>query len=135
MSQLMGLVESTKITLDNREDLVVNLSTELVEKDLQVEQMAPKSKNLRIRWRPGKTPSRFWKISSRPHSNSLRKPTNTWIYTIKRFKTWRQKGPMRMSTLREERSRSLHPVWTLLAQEDRLPPSLALPRLFIRFQG
>jgi TolA-binding protein len=32
----MGLVESTKITLDNREDLVVDLSTEL-EKDLQVE--------------------------------------------------------------------------------------------------
>jgi signal recognition particle GTPase len=40
MSQLMGLVESTKITLDNREDLVVDLSTELVEKDLQVEQIA-----------------------------------------------------------------------------------------------
>jgi hypothetical protein len=39
MSQLMGLVESTKITLDNQEDLVVDLSTELVEKDLQVEQM------------------------------------------------------------------------------------------------
>jgi hypothetical protein len=34
MSQLMGLVEATKITLDNREDLVVDLSTELVEKDL-----------------------------------------------------------------------------------------------------
>jgi hypothetical protein len=34
MSQLMGLVESTKITLDNRDDLVVDLSTELVEKDL-----------------------------------------------------------------------------------------------------
>jgi hypothetical protein len=28
-----GLVESTKITLDNREDLVVDLSTKLVEKD------------------------------------------------------------------------------------------------------
>jgi uncharacterized coiled-coil protein SlyX len=40
MSQLMSLVESTKITLDNQEDLVVDLSTELVEKDLQVEQMA-----------------------------------------------------------------------------------------------
>ena len=40
MSQLMGLVESTKITLDNRDDHVVDLSTELVEKDLQVEQMA-----------------------------------------------------------------------------------------------
>jgi hypothetical protein len=34
MSQLMGLVESTKITLDKREDLVVDLSTELVEKDI-----------------------------------------------------------------------------------------------------
>jgi hypothetical protein len=30
----MGLVGSTKITLDNREDLVVDLSTELVEKDI-----------------------------------------------------------------------------------------------------
>jgi hypothetical protein len=40
MSQRMGLVESTKITLDNREDLVVDLSTKLVDKDLQVEKMA-----------------------------------------------------------------------------------------------
>ena len=40
MSQLMGLVESTKITLVNREGLVVDLSIELVEMDLQVEQMA-----------------------------------------------------------------------------------------------
>jgi hypothetical protein len=40
MSQLMALVEATKITLDNREELVVDLSTEMVEKDLQVEHMA-----------------------------------------------------------------------------------------------
>jgi hypothetical protein len=39
MPQLMGLVEFTKITLDNREDLVIDLSSEIVEKDLQVEQM------------------------------------------------------------------------------------------------
>jgi uncharacterized coiled-coil protein SlyX len=45
MSQLMGL-ESTKITLDNREYLVVDLSTELVEKDLQVEQMATQIQEL-----------------------------------------------------------------------------------------
>jgi hypothetical protein len=96
MSQLMGLMESTKITLDNREDLVVNPSTELVEQDLQVEQMWPtKSKSSKIRWRPGRTPSRFWKISSRPPSNSLMKPTNIWICTIKRLRIWRQKGPMR----------------------------------------
>jgi uncharacterized protein YhaN len=46
MSQLMGIVESIKITLDNREDLVVDLSTELVEKDLQVEQMATQIQEL-----------------------------------------------------------------------------------------
>ena len=40
MSHLMALLEATKITLDNREELVVDLSTEMVEKDLQVEQMA-----------------------------------------------------------------------------------------------
>jgi hypothetical protein len=40
MSQLMALLEATKITLDNREELVVDLSTEMVEKDLQMEQMS-----------------------------------------------------------------------------------------------
>jgi uncharacterized coiled-coil protein SlyX len=33
-------LEATKITLDNREELVVDLSTEMVEKDLQVEQLS-----------------------------------------------------------------------------------------------
>jgi hypothetical protein len=40
MSHLMALLEATKITLENREELVVDLSTEMVEKDLQVEQMS-----------------------------------------------------------------------------------------------
>jgi uncharacterized coiled-coil protein SlyX len=39
MSHLMALLEATKITLDNKE-LVVDLSTEMVEKDLQVEQLS-----------------------------------------------------------------------------------------------
>jgi hypothetical protein len=30
----MSLLEATKITLDNREELVADLSTEMVEKDL-----------------------------------------------------------------------------------------------------
>jgi hypothetical protein len=34
MSHLMALLEATKITLDNREELVVDLSTKMVEKDL-----------------------------------------------------------------------------------------------------
>jgi chromosome segregation ATPase len=40
MSHLMALLEATKITLDNREELVVDLSTKMVEKDLQVEQLS-----------------------------------------------------------------------------------------------
>jgi uncharacterized coiled-coil protein SlyX len=40
MSHLMALLEATKITLDNREELVVDLSTEMVVKDLQVEQLS-----------------------------------------------------------------------------------------------
>ena len=39
MTHLTGLAQVTKITLDNQEDFVVELSLELVEKDLQVEQM------------------------------------------------------------------------------------------------
>jgi uncharacterized protein (DUF3084 family) len=39
MAHLTGLAQTTKITLDNREDFKVDLSLELVGKDLQVEQL------------------------------------------------------------------------------------------------
>jgi hypothetical protein len=47
MPQLMGLVESTKITLDNREVLVVDLSTKLVERTSRWSRWPPRSKSLR----------------------------------------------------------------------------------------
>jgi hypothetical protein len=37
MTHLAGLAQAAKITLDDREDFVVDLSSKLVEKDLQVE--------------------------------------------------------------------------------------------------
>ena len=37
MAHLANLAQTTKLTLDSREDFVVDLSSELVEKDLQVE--------------------------------------------------------------------------------------------------
>jgi TolA-binding protein len=40
MTHLTGLAQAAKITLDDREDFVVYLSSDLVEKDLQVEQMS-----------------------------------------------------------------------------------------------
>jgi chromosome segregation ATPase len=40
VAHLTNLAKTTKITLDSQEDFVVNLSSELVEKDLQVEQLS-----------------------------------------------------------------------------------------------
>ena len=129
MSHLMALLEATKITLDNREELVVDLSTEMVEKDLQVEQLSTDIQELEELVVPGRTPSRFSRTSSLTPSSSLPKLMSTWICIIRRSKTWR---PTRTSTSREERSLPL--VWTLLAQGDHLPPSRVLPRSLTRCQ-
>ena len=40
MAHLTNLAQTTKLTLDSREDFVVDVSSELVEKDLQVEQLS-----------------------------------------------------------------------------------------------
>ena len=40
MAHLTNLAQTTKLTLDNREDFVVDLSSELVEKDLQVDRLS-----------------------------------------------------------------------------------------------
>jgi hypothetical protein len=40
MTHLTGLAQIAKVTLDDREDFMVDLSSQLVEKDLQVEQMS-----------------------------------------------------------------------------------------------
>jgi hypothetical protein len=40
MSHLANIAQTTKLTLDSREDFVVDLSSELVEKDLQVERLS-----------------------------------------------------------------------------------------------
>jgi hypothetical protein len=40
IAHLTDLAQTTKITLDSREDFMVDFSSELVEKDLQVEQLS-----------------------------------------------------------------------------------------------
>jgi hypothetical protein len=40
MAHLANLAQTTKLTLDSREDFIVDLSSELVEKDLQVERLS-----------------------------------------------------------------------------------------------
>jgi hypothetical protein len=39
MSHLIGLARTAKVTIGDKEDLVVDLSTKMVEQDLQIEQM------------------------------------------------------------------------------------------------
>jgi hypothetical protein len=78
MSQLMGLVESTKITLDNREDLVVDLSTELVEKDLQVEQMANHIKELEDQVEARENTIEVLEDQLQNTQQQLRGPARTW---------------------------------------------------------
>jgi predicted RNase H-like nuclease (RuvC/YqgF family) len=118
MSHLMALLEATKITLDNREELVVDLSTEMVEKDLQVEQLSNEIQELEELVGTKENTIEVLRISLSTLSSSLRRLTSTWICITRRSRTWR---PTRMSTSREERSLPL--AWTLLAQGDHLPPS------------
>ena len=40
MAHLANIAQTTKLTLDSRQDFVVDLSSELVEKDLQVERLS-----------------------------------------------------------------------------------------------
>jgi hypothetical protein len=40
MAHLTNLAQTTKLTLDSREDFMVDLYSKLVEKDLQVEQLS-----------------------------------------------------------------------------------------------
>jgi hypothetical protein len=82
MSHLMALLEATKITLDNREELVVDLSTKMVEKDLQVEQLSNEIQELEelVGTR---------EISLSTPSSSLPRLMSTWICITRRSRIWR----------------------------------------------
>ena len=126
----MALLEATKITLDNREELVVDLSQEMVEKDLQVEQLSTDIQELEELVGTRENTIEVLEDQLINTSSSLLRLTSTWICITRRSRTWR---PTRTSTSREEMS--LPPVWTLLAREDHLPPSRVLPRSLTRCQG
>jgi uncharacterized coiled-coil protein SlyX len=132
MSQLMALVEATKITLDNREELVVDLSTEMVEKDLQVEQMANQILELEEL------------VGAR--ENTIEVLEDQLINTQQQLEEANQHLDMHHQEIQDMEAnedvdieggveRSPHLAWTLLAQGDPLPPSQALPRLLTRLQG
>jgi hypothetical protein len=46
MSHLTGLAQTAKVTLDDREGFVMDLSSELVEKDLQIKLMGTRTLEL-----------------------------------------------------------------------------------------
>jgi TolA-binding protein len=134
MSQLMGLVEATKITLDNREDLVVDLSTELVEKDLQVEQMATQIQELEEQVGARENTIEVLEDKLLNTQQQLEEANQHLDMNHQEIQDMEAEGADEDVDIKGERSRSLHPPWTPLAQGDHLPPSPVLPRLPIRFR-
>jgi outer membrane murein-binding lipoprotein Lpp len=134
MSQLMGLVESTKITLYNREDLVVDLSTKLVEKDLQVEQMATQIQELEYQVEAKENTIEVLEDQLQTTQQQLDEANQHLDLHHQEIEDMEAEGADEDVYIEGERIRSLHLAWTMLAQEDHLPPSLALPRLLIRSQ-
>jgi uncharacterized coiled-coil protein SlyX len=130
MSHLMALLEATKITLDNKEELVVDLSTEMVEKDLQVEQLSNEIQELEELVGTRENTIEVLEDQLINTQQQLAEANEHLICITRRSRTWR---PTRTSTLREERS--LPPAWTLLAQGDHHPPSRVLPHSLTRCPG
>jgi outer membrane murein-binding lipoprotein Lpp len=96
MSQLMGLVESTKITLDNREDLVVDLSTKLVEMDLQVEQMANHIQELEDQVEARENTIEVLEYQLQTTQQQLEEANQHLDMHYQEIEDMEQKGPMRM---------------------------------------
>jgi chromosome segregation ATPase len=96
MAHLANLAQTTKLTLDSREDFVVDLSSELVEKDLQVERLSQRITTLEQQVEIWDNTMMSWKTSSTMCSRSSRKLMTTWTCT-----TWKWR-PMRAEA-REKR--------------------------------
>jgi predicted nucleic acid-binding Zn-ribbon protein len=129
MYHLMALLEATKITLDNREELVVDLSTEMVEKDLQVEQLSNEIQELEEL------------VGTR--ENTIEVLEDQLMNTQQQLVEANQHLDMHHQEIQDmeanedvdiEGGEELPLAWTLLAQGDHLPPSRALPRLLTRSQ-
>jgi hypothetical protein len=92
MAHLANLAQTTKLTLDSREDFVVDLSSELVEKDLQVERLSQRittlEQQLEIRDNTIDVLENL-RTSSMMCSENSKKLMTTWTCT-----TWRWR-PMR----------------------------------------
>jgi uncharacterized coiled-coil protein SlyX len=130
MFHLMALLEATKITLDNREDLVVDLSTEMVEKDLQVEQLSTDIQELE---ELVGTRENTIEVLEDQLINTQQQLAEANEHLDMHHQEIQDMEPTRTSTSREEMSLPL--VWTLLAQGDHLPPSRVLPRSLTRCPG
>jgi septal ring factor EnvC (AmiA/AmiB activator) len=130
MSHLMALLEATKITLDNREELVVDLSQEMVEKDLQVEQLSDEIQELEELVGTRENTIEVLEDQLINTQQQLAEANEHLDCITRRSRIW---GPTRTSISREERILPL--AWTLLAQGDHLPPSRVLPRSLTRCQG
>jgi chromosome segregation ATPase len=81
MADLANIAQSTKLTLDSLEDFVVDLSSELVEKDLQVERLSQRITTLEQQVEIRDNTIVSWRTSSMMCSGNLKKLMTTWTCT------------------------------------------------------
>jgi uncharacterized coiled-coil protein SlyX len=134
MSHLTGLAQTAKTTLNDREVFVVDLSSELVEKDLQIEQMGTRTRELedQVEFRD----NTIEVLENQLHDLHVElDETNAHLRCINKrcIRAWRWMKTARRR--RTPRRSSRHLVWTPLTLEDPLHQSLAQPLLLINQLG
>jgi hypothetical protein len=92
MAHLANLAQTTKLTLDSREDFMVDLSSELVEKDLQVERLSQRITTLEQQVEIRDTLLMSWRTSSTMCSGNSKKQMTTWTCTTWRWRPMRPKA-------------------------------------------
>jgi hypothetical protein len=92
MAHLTNLAQTTKLTLDSREDFVVDLSSDMVEKDLQVEQLSQRIATLEQQVEIWDNTIDILEIQLHDVQENLRKPTTAWRCTIRIWRQTRQEA-------------------------------------------
>jgi chromosome segregation ATPase len=92
MALLSNTAQTAKPTLDSQENFVVDLSTELVEKDLQVERLSQRITTLEQQVEIRDNILMSWRTNFTMCRGNSKKQTTTWTCTTWRWKPMKQEA-------------------------------------------
>jgi uncharacterized protein YoxC len=92
MAHLTNLAQTTKLTIDSREDFMVDLSSELVEKDLQVEQLSQRIATLEQQVEIRDNTIDILEIQLHDVQEELEEANNHWRCTTRIWRQMRQEA-------------------------------------------